>query len=164
MHKTFLNEKEIQIIKGADKVVKKIGGFPSMENGTLESIFIARTGNDNLLDVELVFDISGWLNTLDFYSKNGVSRPYYQHNRFDERKIKILFHNCYDFEYAGTGRVIGEIKFGGKDQLDPRNRHQDVLPGMDIIIDRPYVCFYIRSGAPIVYFNENECEISAELF
>ncbi len=170
MHKTYLNEVELQIIKGADKIVEKIGGFPSMENCCFESLSVNRSKDNHYRnDIELVYDITGWLETLDFYNPDGnKEKVNYYHKYFDERRIKITFHNCFGLKLTGFPPVNdegGEIKFGGKKQEDQKNRYQDRLPGLDIIIARPYTCFYMRSGhGMVIYFDEKECEISAELF
>ncbi len=170
MHKTYLNEEEVQLIKGADKIVKKIGGFPSMENGRLCSFLVKESEKEFCNDIELIFDIAGWLHTLDFYLTgckdiNDKIWDPYRHKDFRERHVKMLFHNCKRFNLQGLPLLHnGEIKFGGVKQNEEKNRYQDRLPGHDIIIDRPYTCFYICVGDElIIYFDESECEISAEL-
>ena len=40
MHKFFMTEPEVSIIRGAEAIVEELGGFPSMENGRLVSISI----------------------------------------------------------------------------------------------------------------------------
>ncbi len=166
MHKTYLNEVEVQLIKGADEIVKKIGGFPSIENGCLSSVSI-RNADRKPYDVEMVFDLQGWINTLDFHYSHGYKgdKNYY-HNDFDERHIRITFHNCYGFE-TESGFVTfrgGDLYFGGVEEHDPKNRKRDRLPGHGTVIERPYCCFYTGHDEFSIYFNEEECEISAELF
>ncbi|MBR2533687.1 MAG: hypothetical protein IKE50_02760 [Erysipelotrichaceae bacterium] len=168
MHKTYLNEIELQLIKGADKIIEKIGGFPSMENGRLTDISIHR-GKEFGHDIELVFDLTGWIHVLDFhYSYDYEGDMNYYHREFDERHIKMIFHSFRRIEMKGFPSFDfdgGEIKFGGIAQEDSKCRYQDRLPGHNIVIERPYTCFYIRSGCDfVIYFDENECEISAELF
>lgn len=160
MHKTYLNSEEIKIIKGADKIIDKIGGFPSMENGYLKSYSVKQSDKFNI-DVELVFNLNGWLDTLDFWKGRSSE---YDHKVFNERNIRINFHNCHHIDIKYPMFHCGEIKFGGSDEKDERNRKQDVLPGMSVILDRPYCCFYICSGNELIlFFDEKECEISAEL-
>ena len=141
-----------------------------MENGSLESVLVKKTAEDQFNnDVELVYDITGWLKTLDDYLTNSKDPAAswldpYRHKSFEERHIRILFQNCKTLELTGICGG-GEIKFGGRKQEDPKYRYQDRNPGQDIIIDRPYTCFYMNTlDSIVVYFNEDECRISAELF
>ena len=168
MHKSYLNSEEIKLIKGADKIIDKIGGFPSMENGYLESFSIKNNGDfskwngERSIDVELVFNINGWLETLDFYKGHG---EYYDHKDFDERHIKMCFHNCREanINYSSIFHN-GEIKFGGYKEVEVDNRKQDAHPCIERIIERPYCCFYIVSGRELyIEFEEDKCEISAEI-
>ena len=102
MHKTNLNSEEIKLIKGSNKIIDKIGLFPDMEDARLES-FNYRQSNEleNYIDVEFVYDISNWINSLDIAKRtilksnnNDIDSNYlhpYLHKDFDERKIRILF-------------------------------------------------------------------------
>lgn len=107
MHKTYLNEKELELIKGADRIVEKIGGFSSMENERFESFSVKRSEDNRFRnDVELVYDITGWLETLDFYLTHAkdVNDPHwdpYRHKAFEERHIRIFFHNCFGLKLTG---------------------------------------------------------------
>ena len=107
MYKTYLNEKELELIKGADRIVEKIGGFSSMENERFESFSVKRSEDNRFRnDVELVYDITGWLETLDFYLTHAkdVNDPHwdpYRHKAFEERHIRIFFHNCFGLKLTG---------------------------------------------------------------
>lgn len=145
-----------------------------MEGARLESSNYKQSNElESYIDVELVYDITNRINSLDIAKRtilknknNDIDSKYlhpYLHKYFDERKIRILFKNCSHCSFEGGPNCSnGEIKFGGKEQIDRNNRYQDRIPGHDIIIERPYVCFYNRDM--IICFNEEECEISAELF
>ena len=97
MHKTYLNEIELQLIKGADKIVEKIGMFPAMESGHLVGFSVKRnddlSNRFSLFDVELVFDITQWVRSLDRAMKTTMSHrepdPVYDapyiHKDFEER-------------------------------------------------------------------------------
>ena len=164
MHKTYLNKIELQLIKGADIIVDKIGGFPSMENGRLSSFSVTNLEKSDT-DVELVFDLRGWVNVLDFhYTYDYKDDKNYFHKDFSERHIRMLFQKCRSFETERLDFYGGEIKFGGKEQLKEENRRQDLLPGIDRIIERPYCCFYTGHREFLICFDESKCEISAELF
>ena len=163
MHKTYLNEVELEVIEGADKIVEKIGGFPSMENGRLTS-YSVKNLETVLIDVELIFDLKGWIHTLDFhYTYDYKGDKNYYHKEFNERHIKMTFRKCHRIETEGYG-LGGDIYFGGPEQCDLRRRHRDKLPGHAIIIERPFCCFYTAHNEIAIFFDENECEISAELF
>ncbi len=75
----------------------------------------------------------------------------------------VFFHKCHRIETEGYG-LGGDIYFGGPEQCDLRRRHRDKLPGHAIIIERPFCCFYTAHNEIAIFFDENECEISAELF
>ncbi len=177
MHKSYLNETELQLIKGADIIVEKIGGFPSMESAQLIGFSAKQTRKTknvyDLFDVELEFDISIWLKAMKRYYSAFISNPDREPELeklvftkdFEERKIRMLFHNCQRFRIDYPNSFRGEIKFGGEAQEKHVNRHQDPLPGKGEIYKRPYTCFYTGSGSDlIIFFDESECEISAELF
>lgn len=154
MHKIYLTEPEVSIIKGADVIVKECGGFPSMENGHLCSIKIQKT-KDTLAryDVVLLFDIEKWASDSAFYMH--VPKIFHKYIEMTFRCVENVYVNnpC-------MSSTCGEIKFGN---LSDRNKmHQDILPGRATIINRPFCVFYIRSGNELVIdFDEEECTISA---
>jgi len=158
MHKLYLTPPECEIIHGASEIVDIIGGFPSMEDGELIDITLQRHNKTGYRgEVILTFDISGWKQVASFYTAYGPL------NKFVEDRIRLTFKNMRDIKIVDPFSESGEIKFSNT--CDSREMHQDDHPCNTPIIERPFCRFYIRSGHNIVFdFEEEECEISAELF
>ena len=57
MHKFFLTESECEVIQGSHVVTDCIGGFPSMENGSIANIKICQKDNLARYIIKISFDI-----------------------------------------------------------------------------------------------------------
>ena len=150
MHKFYLNNTEGDIIQGAQEIVSRFGGFPSMENGTLISVTVERSSERFRYDVKLVFDITSWAEMVLSDKDIGSTGA----------KICMSFEGCRSIA-ARTDAMhgpCGEIKFGdGMEEM-----RQDGHPSHIIEIPRPYRVFCIRSSHAFqIEFEEEECRISA---
>ena len=149
MHKFYLNNTECSIIQGAQEIVSRFGGFPSMENGTLISVTVERSSERSRYDVKLVFDITGWAKMVLSDKDSGT-----------DVKICMSFEGCRSIvtRIEPWSNPCGEIKFGdGMEEM-----RQDGHPSHIIEIPRPYGAFCIRSSHEfLIEFDESECWISA---
>ena len=149
MHKIFLTEEEVSFISGAETIVDELGGFPSMEDGSLIKVCIEEDGYKQF--VSLVFDITGWIKNAGYYIKIPAT---------SKRRIKIVFSGKFDLMIVGNLRGIqGEIKFGNQES---RPMEQDDLPGYAPIIKRPFSVFCVRNERNLcIEFFEEYCCVSA---
>lgn len=153
MHKIFLTEPEVSFIKGADAIVKELGGFPSMENGKLVEISVQDAGlNYSRYNVTLVFDIEGWGRASSRYMN--IPKP-------QNMYIQMDFLNVRDVFISGPSiNECGEFKFGNT--LDRKEMYQDDLPSRPIIVERPFCTFYMQAGLDFVLeFDDADCLVFA---
>lgn len=158
MHKFFMTEPEVSIIRGADAIIEELGGCPSMENGRLVSISIEDcelAGWRCARSITLLFDIYNWARDTSRY----VDIPKPKHHY-----IRMRFSSLRDF-YINTPIMdhCGEFKFGNTTNRDKMRQDMGTGPNPPIV-ERPFCCFYMRSAYEgfILEFDENTCEISAE--
>ena len=153
MHKLFLTAPECEVIKNSEEIISDLGGFPSMEDGALESVEIS--GVYPKLKAVLIFDISHWF---DVGINYGASK------KPKHSKIKLEFVGLRDIMVnEEIFMCCGEIKFGNTH--DKKKMVQDIEPDMTPVIPRPFCSFYARNGSGLlIEFDERECEITASYF
>ena len=152
MHKIFLTEPEVSFIKGADAIVKELGGFPSMENGKLVEISVRNGLSYSRYNVSLVFDIEEWGRASSRYMN--IPKP-------QNMYIQMEFLNVRDvFISSPSINECGEFKFGNT--LDREKMYQDDLPSRPIIVERPFCTFYMQAGRDFVLeFDDSDCLVLA---
>ena len=153
MHKIFLTNTECEVIQGSDNIVKLIGGFPSMENGSLERIMMWPWERSGRYIVELTFNIEGWEKTAKYYH----SLP-----QIPKKRITIRFDGALDVIIKSPElNDCGEVKFDNR--FGDERVFQDEGPWRIIEIPRPYYRFYTvgHGGDLKILFDENACTISA---
>ena len=151
MHKLYLTNFEASIIGGAEAIITKYGGFPSMENGSLCALEVERIeAEQSFVNVKLVFDIRHW---------HEVCSLYHDLPALSHRYIEISFHKAkaISFDHAPIGN-IGEIQF--ENTANQSHWRANSLPFQPIMVERPYCVFHIRRDLRID-FHEKECQITA---
>lgn len=154
MHKYFLTRSECAVIQGADAIIERFGGFPSMEDGCLRSIVIQAKNGKRRYRVELTFDISGW---------KRATKQYIALKDTDENLITMCFDGAIDLEISSPSDYwdCGEMKFDNFHGTEKLN--QDESPCTVLDYPRPYTRFYSAGhpGKLVIEFEESECCISA---
>lgn len=156
MHKICLTATECGIIRGADKIIDTIGMFPSMEDGELIDVHLAKNSSSSRGFVSLTFDITGWRETVKQYLNQRKMKD------FSQSKIRIVFSNALDVSLNDPLCAQGEIKFGNSHNKALLRQDED--PYNTPVIGRPFCIFCVRDSRNVVIeFEEEECEIRAEL-
>ncbi len=159
MHKAFLTKTECELIKGSDKIISTIGGgFPSMENGTLVQISIEENKETtNLQNVLLIFDVSGWKESVQFHKLGNVCNDEKESNL-----ISLRFEGAREV-HLNLSRPDRSIDMYFCNTEEGAELYRDGYPGSARELPRPYNCFYLANRQVVIEFFEHECKISAEI-